>query len=347
MRSVHAIGSLTRSITSGIARLDALPRLSLVTEPTPLTPAPRLSAALGGPQLWFKRDDLLPLAFGGNKVRSLDLVVAEALRQGADTLVTGAGPLSNHVRASAGVASLAGLKCVAVYWGSAPARTEGNHLLTRLLGAEIRFTGESDRASVDRSIEEAAAEITARGRHPYCVPRGGACALGTLAHVLAVRETLDQCARLGIMPQVIVMAVGGGGTLAGWLLGSALFGARWRLEAITVSRPACEAASRALNLAAEAAALIDCSADLRTVEFVVHGGFLGAGYGIPSPEGRSAIAATARAEGVFLDPVYAGKAMAGYRTLLTQGRYAGTDTVLFLHTGGAPSLFAVSMEEVP
>jgi hypothetical protein len=121
-------------MTAWAARLDALPRLLLVTEPTPIIRARRLSAALGSPTLWFKRDDLLPMAFGGNKVRSLDLVVAEALRRGADTLVTGAGPLSNHVRASAAVSALAELRCIAVYWGAAPARAEGNYWLTRMLG---------------------------------------------------------------------------------------------------------------------------------------------------------------------------------------------------------------------
>src|SRR5262245_31962209 len=159
------------------SRLDAIPRLGLVGEPTPLTFAPRLSSAYGGPQLLFKRDDLLPVAFGGNKVRSLDFIVAEALRQDAGTLVAGAGPLSNHVRATAGVAAFARLRCVAIYWGSAPARVEGNHLLTRILGAEIRFNNNFDPASVDFAIHDAAAEIAARGGHPYSIPRGGACAL--------------------------------------------------------------------------------------------------------------------------------------------------------------------------
>jgi adenylosuccinate lyase len=329
------------------ARLDALPHLSLVREPTPLMQAKRLSAAYGGPQLWFKRDDLLPAGFGGNKVRSQDYIAGEALRQGADTLITGAGPLSNHVRASSAVANLAGLRCIAIYWGAPPARAEGNHWLTRLLGAEIRFTGDVDRASVDGGIEAAAAEICARGGRPYCVPRGGACGLGVLAHVLAVRETLDQCAGLGVMPQIVIMAVGGAATLAGWLLGTALFGARWRLEGVAVSRPASEVLARAKNLVAEAAALIDCSADLRGVDFVVHDGFLGGGYGVPSPDGQSAIATTARAEGIFLDPTYTGKAMAAYRTLLSHGRYSRADVVLFLHTGGAPGLFTAAAERMP
>jgi D-cysteine desulfhydrase len=333
-------------MTGWSARLDALPRLALVPEPTQLIRARRLSAALGGPTLWFKRDDLLAVAFGGNKVRSLDLVVADALHRGADTLVTGAGSLSNHVRASAAVSALTGLRCIAVYWGAAPARAEGNYWLTRMLGAEIRFTGNSDRASVDRGVESAVADVIAHGGRPYAIPRGGACALGVLAHVLAVQETLEQCAALGVAPQIVVMAVGGAATLAGWLLGSALFGARWRLEGITVSRPAEEVLTRSRKLVAEAAALIDCSSDFGGVEVAVHDGFLGEGYGVPSPEGQNAIVSTARVEGVFLDPVYTGKAMAGYRSLLSQGRYASVDNVLFLHTGGAPSLFTSTMEGV-
>jgi D-cysteine desulfhydrase len=330
-------------VSSWASRLDAVPRLGLVKAPTPLTFAPRLSSAYGGPKLFFKRDDLLPVAFGGNKVRSLDIVVAEALRNGADTLVTGAGPLSNHVRATAGVAALAGLRCLAVYWGTPPARVEGNHLLTRILGAEIRFTNDFDRASVDYSINDAAAEVAAHGGQPYYIPRGGAYALASLAHVLAVRETLDQCNALGVAPRVVVMAVGGAGTLAGWLLGTGLFGAHWRLEGFAVSRPAAETLTRARKLAAEAAAIIGYAYD-RDAKILINEDFLGPGYGIPSAEGQSAIAATARAEGVFLDPTYTGKAMAGYLKLLSKGHYADTDTVLFLHTGGGPSLFTAAVE---
>ncbi len=327
-----------------LARLETLPRLSLMAGPTPLLPADRLSAALGGPRIWLKRDDLIPAAFGGNKVRALDLIAADALRTSADALVTGAGPLSNHVRASAAVAARAGMRCVAVYWGSAPSMAEGNHRLTRMLGADIRFTCDWDRPSVDRGLAAAAAEIAAKGGRPYAIPRGGACPLAVLAHVLAVRETLDQCAAMGVAPTCVVMAAGGGATLAGWLLGGALFGAPWRIEAVTVSRPAEEVRAKAGALASEAAALIGCAAELDRAAFAIHDGFIGDGYGRTSPEGQAAIVMAARTEAVFLDPVYTGKAMAGYCGLLAQGRFANIEDVLFLHTGGAPTLFTSSLE---
>jgi D-cysteine desulfhydrase len=232
-------------MTDWAKQLDALPRLSLIHEPTPLHAAPRLSAKLGGAQIWFKRDDLIPVAYGGNKVRSLDAVIADALAKGADTLVTGAGVLSNHVRATAGVASLIGLACRAVYWGAQPVHVEGNHRFAVMLCADIHFTGDCDRASVDAALAKAASVIRARGGHPYVIPRGGACPLAALAHTLAVRETLAQCASLGVSPKGVIMAVGGGATLAGWLLGTALFHAPWRIDAFTVSRPASEAIARA------------------------------------------------------------------------------------------------------
>ena len=326
-------------------RLSALPSLSLATQPTPLICAKRLSAAIGGPQLWFKRDDLFPAAFGGNKARALDVVIADAKAKGADTLITGAGPLSNHVRASAAIAALSGMHCLAIYWGAAPGSAEGNFRLTKMLGAEIRFTGDLNRESVDIVLETAAAEIRDAGGRPYVVPRGGACPLAALAHVLAVREVLDQCAAHGVAPQVVVLAVGGAATLAGWLLGSTLFDASWRIEAITVSRPAQEASARARALAAEAAAIIEFPGNLERVEYAVHDGFIGAGYGLPSSDGREAIRIAASVESVFLDPVYTGKAMAGYRKLASQGRYDDVASILFIHTGGAPTLFTSAMEE--
>jgi D-cysteine desulfhydrase len=314
-------------------------RLVLNPRPTPWQSAPKLRAALGGPQLWIKRDDLIPFGLGGNKIRGLELIVADALSVGADTLVTGAGPLSNHVRATAAVAAHMGLRMVAVYWGEPPRRIEGNHWLSALLGAEFRFTGSADRASVDHELEAEAARIRAAGGRPYVIPRGGACPLGVIAHVEAAVETMLQCRELGVLPDRVVMAVGSGGTMAGWLLGSRLFGAPWRVEGITVSRPAAEACARVVALVAEAAREMGRSCPIAAEDVEIYDGFIGAGYGIPSPEGTAALKLAARSEGLLLDPTYTAKALAGYLALLASGRYGGVETVLFLHSGGLPSLF--------
>lgn len=321
-------------------RLAALPRLGLNPALTPLLPASGLAKALGGPALWIKRDDLISFGFGGNKVRGLDLIVADARDRRADWLVTGAGPLSNHVRATAAAAAQAGMRMTAVYWGNPPRQMRGNHLLTEMLGAEIRFTGDLDRASVDTHLDQIARELRAANHRPYVIPRGGACALGVIGHVDAVREVLSQAQDAGISPEAVLLPVGSGATLAGWVLGSKLFSAPWRVEGVSVSRPAAEVSARAVALAREAAALLGVDCDIQLRDAVVHDGFIGAGYGIASPDGNAAIALVARAQGIFLDPVYTGKAMAAYRALLSQGQFKGVKTVLFLHTGGQPGLFA-------
>ena len=325
------------------ARLAALPRFPLAVLPTPLTAAKALGAAVGLPGLWLKRDELIGFGFGGNKVRVLELLVADALAHNADVLVTGAGAQSNHVRATAAAAAYAGLGCVAIFWGDRPAEPQGNFALTRMLGAQCRFTSDQDRQSVDRGIDAACAALRAEGHRPYAIPRGGACALGVAGHVLAVRELQLQCEALHLEPSAVVLAAGSGGTLAGWVLGKRLFGARFRIEAVVVSRPATETRARGRTLAAEAAALIDfdlgASPDSDD-DFAVHDGFIGEGYGIPTPEGLAAIRTAARTAGVFFDPTYTGKAFAGLTALAASGRFRDQGPVVFLHTGGEPALFA-------
>ena len=312
--------------------------------PTPLTAAPALGAALGVPGLWLKRDELIGFGFGGNKVRGLELLLADALAQGCDTLVTGAGPQSNHVRATAAAAAHAGLGCEAIFWGDEPREPQGNFALTRMLGARCRFTGDQDRTSVDCGIEVAMSTLRAARRRPYAIPRGGACPLGVLAHVLAVREVLAQCRAIGISPALVLLAAGSGGTLAGWLLGRRLFDATFRIEAVTVSRPAAEVRARVRALVEGAASFLggDCGALAAPLEdsgIVVHDGFIGDGYGIPTRDGLDALRTAARTEGVFLDPTYTGKAVAGLAALARDGRLP-RGPILFLHTGGEPALFA-------
>ena len=323
---------------AALSRLDALPRMSLGLLPTPLAPAPALARAIGVADLWIKHDELIGFGFGGNKVRGLELLIGDAKARGADVVVTGAGSQSNHVRASAAAAAHAGMACVAAYWGEPPSAVQGNLMLTRLLGAQTRFTNNADRAQVDSEIVSITKELRDAGRKPYAIPRGGACALGVLGHVLAVRELLQQCEALGVRPGTVWLAVGSGGTLAGWLLGSKLLGANWRVEGVTVSRPAHEVRARVVTLAGEAAQVLGIDATVAANDVLVHDGFIGAGYGIATPEGDAAIQLAARTQGVFFDPTYTSKAFAGL--MAHAARLAGAGPIVFLHTGGEPALFA-------
>ncbi len=317
--------------------LKNIPRIPLAFLPTPIMEAPRLAAAIGGPKLWIKRDDLTGFGFGGNKIRGLEFLLADALAQGADTLVTGAAPQSNYVRATAAAAAHAGLNMVAVYSGTPPPQVQGNYRLTRLLGAEIRFTGNPDRASVDGAIEETALELRSVGRRPYPIPRGGAAVLGVLGYVQAAYELAEQC--VNISPDAVVLATGSCGTQAGLLAGVRLLRLPWRVEGFTVSRPVDEVKSRVLTLAQAAIERLGFIQTIAAQDVIVHGGFIGPGYGVPTPEGAEAIRLAARCEGIFLDPTYTGKAMAGFLAYTRAGRFKRDQTVIFLHTGGEPALF--------
>jgi D-cysteine desulfhydrase family pyridoxal phosphate-dependent enzyme len=320
--------------------INKIPRCRLAQYPTPLIQAERLRNEIGGPDIWFKRDDLISFAMGGNKVRGLEIILQDALNTGADTLVTGAGVQSNHVRATAAVAAYKKLDCVAIYWGSEPALVDGNYRVTKMLGAEIRFTGDPERSSVDGHINKVANELERRGKRPYPIPRGGACAMGALGHVIAARELQLQCEQYGIEPDAIVFPLGSGGTYAGWLLGLRLLGFDWRLECFTVSRAPDEVSRQVAILATEAAAMLEMDISFSTEDAPVHGGFIGEGYGIPSPEGATAIRIASKSAGLLLDPTYTGKAMAGYIDGLARGKFGRYKTVVFIHTGGEPAFFA-------
>jgi D-cysteine desulfhydrase len=309
------------------------PRVGLVLAPTPLHPAPRLSSELGVPVL-LKRDDLAGVGLGGNKLRGLEYIIADALAQGCDCLVTGAGPQSNWTM-------LAALACVRhriephiVCYGTSAA-DEGNMRLHRWLGVDVRFTGDPDRSSVDAGIEAATADLRAAGRRPYPVPRGGATPLGALGYVRASAELAAQLQALDAEPSALWLATGSCGTQAGLVAGAALTGARYEVVGVTVSRPVAESRERVRALAAAAAALSGAGA--AAAEPTVLGGWIGPGYGAASAEGQMAARLLAEAEGVFLDPVFGAKAMAGLIAGCRAGRVRGTQ--VFLVSGGAPTLF--------
>ena len=322
------------------AGLLAVPRVRLATLPTPLQPAPRLSAILGV-EVWLKRDDLTGLGLGGNKVRGLEYLLADAQRQGCDILVTGGGPQSNWAMLAALAARTRGLDCVLVSFGAArPGPPAGNHALAVLAGAELRFTGDDDRSSVDPGVDAVCAELRGRGRRPYGVHRGGASGIGALGYLAAGLELATQLHDRAVRPRQLWLATGSCGTQAGLVAASTWLRPPYDVVGVTVSRPGAEARERVARIASEAAAIAGTPTP-QGVPCVVEG-FLGPAKGLRSPEGEEAAALVARTEGVFLDPVFAAKAMAA----LVASCRGGTglrieEPVVFLVTGGAPTLFTV------
>ncbi len=346
---MKALNGLATSVIAGTLNMQPLsvdiieqriPRLMLGNYPTPLSRSRGLQRHIGGPELWFKRDDLISFGLGGNKVRGLEIIATEIAEQNSDIIVTGAGVQSNHVRASAALASFLGIDMTAVFWGKQSGRFDGNYRLTRMLGAQVFFTGDNERASVDWGIDKVASELIEQGRRPYRIPRGGACPPGVLGHVLAVCETYRQCREINLNPDLIVLATGSGGTHAGWLLGTHLLNLNWQVKSYSVSRSAAEVKQQIARLATEAAALIDIPTRFTPGDAQVDDHFIGEGYGIPSAEAADAIQLTARHEGILFDPTYTGKAMAGYLSGVKNHVVQDHETVLFIHTGGEPAFFA-------
>jgi D-cysteine desulfhydrase len=277
---------------------------------------------------------------GGNKIRKLEFLAGDALAQGADTLVTGAGPQSNCVRSTMAVAAHLGLKGVAVCYGSRPAESRGNLLLDELVGAEIVFTENSDRSQLDERIIAEGERLKSEGRHPYVIGRGGASAMGCVGYVAASLELLAQLKALNLQPDYLFCATGSCGTQAGLLAGAKWLQLDYRVCGVTVSRQRPECLARIGKLVDETAALLDLRLNLSPADIVVYDGYMGPGYGIPSAECLEAIRLVARTEGIFLDPVFSGKAMAGVIDLIRKKRLGQGEKVLFLHTGGWPALFA-------
>ncbi len=316
-----------------------LPRTRLGHFPTPLHEMPRLSAALEGPRLYVKRDDLTGLATGGNKTRKLEFIVGKALEDGVDTLVTLGGPQSNHCRQTAAAAARCGLRCILVLKGAPPDRQTGNLLLDRLLGAEVVFSGERTREAV---AEQVLREETSAGRRPFFIPLGGSMPTGAAGLVLAMEELQEQLEENKLTVNRVFFASSSFGTQAGLCLGAKALGFRGRLEAIAVDSKRSELQAAVASLANETSRHLDLHATLEKDEILAHDDYLGGGYGVLGAAEREAIVLVARCEGILLDPVYTGRAMAGMLDLIRRGGIGKDETVLFWHTGGNAALDAYS-----
>jgi L-cysteate sulfo-lyase len=321
--------------------IDHLPRYPLAFLPTPLQPLPRLSAYLGGPTLWMKRDDQTGLAGGGNKTRKLEFLVADALAQGADTLLTTGAIQSNHCRQTAAAAANAGLRCALVLGGQPPIKANGNLLLDELLGAEFVWTTRENRLN---RLYQLADELAAAGRHPYPITYGGSDPVGAAGYALAAEELRAQCAALDLRPDALVFPSSSGGTQAGLVAGAAALGWDVPLLGISVDEPLAHLQSMVAELATRTATRLNRPHTFSPAGIKVNADYLGGGYGVMGNLEREAITLLARTEGILLDPVYTGRAFGALLDLIRRGVYQKGQTVIFWHTGGSPALFAYADE---
>ncbi len=329
-----------------LAVIDRFPRVRLGHAPTPIDPAPNLGAALGI-DLWIKRDDCTGLAFGGNKVRQLEFHFGEARASGADTVLVTGAVQSNLVRIAAAAARKLGMGVdiqleERVDGGGETYRTSGNLLLDRMLGATLHpFPEGEDEAAADAAMERRAAALAAEGCRPYVIHSAtGHPPLGGLGYVVGAEEVVGQARDLGIGFDAVVCASGSALTHAGMLVGLRALGERVPVLGICVRRYADRQGARVTRVASALAAMIDCPDAFDAGDVDVSDAVLAPGYGRLNEAVREAMAMAARHEGLLLDPVYTGKAMAGLIAHVRSGRIAAGSRVLFVHTGGQPALFA-------
>ncbi|GAA1873548.1 D-cysteine desulfhydrase [Brevibacterium marinum] len=332
--------------------LNTLPRRHYTEGPTPLEHLGALSAELGGPQIWIKRDDQLGLTQGGNKTRKLEFLIAEALAQGADTLVTVGGVQSNHCRLTLSAARHEGLEChlvleedlgadgnpVPAEAGGNPPDHTGNFLLFDLLGADSTEVLPHGSDLVSR-VHELADDLRAQGKKPYVIPVGGSNVTGALGYVDCAQELLTQFAEADLDVTSIVAPSGSAGTQAGLVAGFHGADSQLPVIGINVSRTQKDQEPKIVNLVDEVAALLELPPVPRECS-VGLGDYFGTGYALPTPGMVEAVRLFAKTEGILLDPVYTGKAAAGLIDLIRQGRFGPEDTVVFIHSGGVPGLYA-------
>ena len=312
-----------------------MPRMELATLPTALQETQRLAAAIGLDRLLIKRDDNTGLAMGGNKARKLEYLVADAIRSGADTLVTLGAPQSNHCRMTAAAARVAGLECRLVFMGPPIAEVQANMLLDQLFGATWTFAG--DRPAPER-MAQLADELRAQGKRPYVIPGGGSNGMGALGYVGCGLELAQQLSERGERPRYVVCAGGSCGTLAGLTLGIALSGSDAQVVGVSISRSVPDRVKRVREIMAESCELLDLPLPDAAPE--VWGDYIGPGYGMQTELSKRALDTVAHTEGILLDPVYTAKAFGGLIGEIASGRVKRSDLVVFIHTGGTPALFA-------
>lgn len=316
-------------------------RRRYTTGQTPVEKLERLSSLLGGPAIFIKRDDQLGLTAGGNKTRKLEYLAADALRQGADTLITCGAVQSNHCRLTLAAAVREGLKCQLVLTepvdGYHP-QASGNHLLFHLLGAEKIEVIPAD-GDMQPVMERLAQDLASQGRKAYLIPVGGSNEIGSLGYMACAEEIEQQAWETGTAYDYVVTATGSAGTQAGLLAGFMARQSNTRVIGVNVSRDRATQEAKVLDLLRSTAGMVGLRGEICAEAVVCEDRYVGPGYAIPTGEMVEAVKLVAQTEGILLDPVYTGKAMAGLIGMIREGRFAKDDNVLFLHTGGSPALY--------
>jgi D-cysteine desulfhydrase family pyridoxal phosphate-dependent enzyme len=310
-----------------------IPRKHIAHLPTPIEEMPRLTAFLGGPRLLVKRDDQTGLAFGGNKTRKLEFLLAEAESQGAKTIITAGAVQSNHCRQTAAAAARFGFDCILVLFGDKPELPTANLMLDNLFNAEIVWT---DRGHRDEVLKQTFEKAASQGRAPYLAPYGGSSPTGALGYAFAVDEFMQQ----KVPADWVVFASSSGGTQAGLILGSRLYGFKGHVLGISIDEPQDVLKAHCAELASEASVKLGDRIVFSASQVEVNADYCSAGYGVLTDLEREAVRLFAKYEGLLLDPVYTGRAAGGMIDLIRKGFFKPTETVLFWHTGGSTALFA-------
>lgn len=324
--------------------IETLPRIALAQLPTPVEKLERLSRELDGPSLLIKRDDQTGLALGGNKTRKLEFLVGDALAKGCDTLVTVGAAQSNHCRQTAAAAAKAGLRCELILNGKRPETPNGNLLLNELFGATEHWIERSQRAEKLRALS---VELAAKGRKPYAITVGGSNGVGATGYVVAMIELMEQLRSSGQRVDHILFGTSSGGTQAGIELGARITSYAGKLHGLSIDKndpEHLEYETEVAQIANDCANYIGSDVRLTKEDIRVVYGYRGEGYGVVGDLERSGIRLMARAEGIVLDPVYAGRAFGALVDLIRQGAFRKDESVLFWHTGGAPALFAYAKD---
>ncbi|MDA0746725.1 MAG: D-cysteine desulfhydrase family protein [bacterium] len=326
-------------------RIARLPRVSLGHFPTPLDFCPRLTDALGGPRIFVKRDDCTGLAFGGNKVRQLEFTVAQAVRHGADVLVGGAGSQSNHCRQLAAAAARNGLDCaLVVVKDHKSGQKRGNLLLDDLLGASVERVAVASQEELGAAKEALVERLTREGRKPFVVMREELQHLGAMGYALCMAELADQFNRMGERLDTVVVS-SGSTTQPGLIFGNRVLGLDARIIGMAPIVWSHDLKTAFLDVLSQMGKALDLDVAFSSEDIINLASYVGPqGYGHPSPEGNEAFRLMARSEGLFLDPIYSAKALAGLIDLVQKGQIGPDETVVFLHTGGTPLVFAYAEE---